>query len=240
MRKVLVALLTISMILAAFSSCTTRGDTTDPQQLTGSAREGKYADLIVQFRSVIEFRLSASFEEEYNGGKGPVSPSSELTYEWNCMLVESISGLKNPTLASFGYMVADLNNDGASEIVFMREDDTVLAIYTQIGEQAHLIGAYWSEKRCVILENGDLFVLSSGGATNFYYKVETYKGGSLLSVREFGLDNGRFYQKDGEDIVDMSEEEWNQLLASYPRWSNGARPYMQAKSLVFTPLVENE
>lgn len=174
-----------------------------------------YSQILADFKITVKGILSESFETDFNNGKF-VFPNENLKYEWGNMLIDAKDGLDNPTEASFGYVLKDINNDNISELFFVREDYTILAIFTLVDSKPKLLGAFWSRYSCVMLDNNDLYILSSNGADNFEYTIYRLSANNELKiVKQFGMNNS-YYERINDEIVSVSKIQFDKILGDYP------------------------
>ena len=174
-----------------------------------------YSQIISDFKTTVKGVLSESFETDFNNDKF-VSPDENFRYEWGNMLIDAKDGLNNPTEASFGYVLKDINNDNISELFFVREDYTILAIFTLVNSKPKLLDAFWSRYSCVMLDNNDLYILSSNGADNFEYTIYRLSANNeLKTVKKFGMNNG-YYEKTNDEFISISKGQFDKILGDYP------------------------
>lgn len=78
----------------------------------------------------------------------------------------------SPRNSALGYALADLNNDGVLELLLGStdglNDSAPNSIFTLKGGQPVLVASYWSRNRGVISDDGTIYTVGSGGASNTY------------------------------------------------------------------------
>lgn len=175
----------------------------------------KYFQILADFKITISGVLSESFEIDFNNGKF-ISPDANFKYEWGNMLIDAKDGLNNPSESSFGYVLKDINNDNINELFLIREDYTILAIFTLDNSKAKLLGAFWSRYSCIMLDNDDLYILSSNGADDFEYTIYRLTSDNELEIiKQFGM-NKRYYERINDEIVFISKIQFDEILSVYP------------------------
>lgn len=178
-----------------------------------------YNEALSVFKQTMIARLSETFEEEYNSGKYELTyPNDNLRYEWGCMIIEAPMCIKNQSLESFGYILRDLNNDGIEELILVREDHTILAIFTSNGGKAVLLDAYWPRHSCVILDAGEIYVRGSSGASFFEYGIHILEKNSkvLTNIKAFGMYDKVYYEVINKKEMVINQEMFDELQLNYP------------------------
>ena len=187
--------------------------------------EPRYAVIIEDFDKLVSYRLSENFEVSWNRGESIVCSeelgkalSADVSHRWWTMLLTMVQGLDSPTHDSFGWILYDMNKDSTPELFFVREDHSILAVFTIVNDEPMLVDAFWNRYKGVITENGELYTMSSGGADENTYEIKSLdKTGNLTDVNSFQMTHGvlinSFYDSNNEPI---SEEKFNMLLEEYP------------------------
>lgn len=195
-----------------------------PQNTDSNVPNG-YDQLLLDFGKTVERVLSESFEEEMNTGKF-VSPDKKFEYEWQAMLIDLTDGLNNPSLSSFGYILKDINKDNTPELFLVRDDYTILAVFTLNNEQPQLLGAFWSKNKAVMLDDNQIYILRSGGANYFEYSIwQMNANNQLLKNKCFGYEGNFIYESIDKDNIAISEARFKELLSTHPfiiteKWKN--------------------
>ena len=202
---------------------------TDPMKETESGaellEEPRYAAVIEDFNKLVSYRLSPDFEESWNRGdsflySGTLSKvlNTEAASHWPIMVLTMVSGLDTPTHDSFGWVLYDMNKDGVQELFFVREDDSLLAVFTIANNSPVLIDAFWDRYKGVITEKGELYTLSTGGADENTYTIKALdKTGNLTVITSFYMNHGAL-KNDYFDHNDqpIDKKQFNELLKKYP------------------------
>ena len=202
---------------------------TDPMKETESGaellEEPQYAAVIEDFNKLVSYRLSPDFEESWNRGdsflySGTLSKAlnTEAASHWPIMVLTMVSGLDTPTHDSFGWVLYDMNKDGVQELFFVREDVSLLAVFTIANNSPVLIDAFWDRYKGVITEKGELYTLATGGADDNTYTISSLgKIGDLSVVNSFCMNHG-VLKNDYFDHnrAPIDEEQFNELLKRYP------------------------
>lgn len=168
----------------------------------------------------------------------------DTAYEYYNLLLYTIHRYKTQDI---GYDEIDLNGDGQDELVFLTEDYSIRAIFTQKEGKPVLLAAY---------HFGEGW-LDDQGLIHFdkeeYYDLE-YSLYELTAEGDFELHysflvhgNGRFQYyfyltKDGK-TKNISSDEWNALYSQYCRYSEPFDPNEQTRNvskLTYTPLDETD
>lgn len=209
-----------------------------------------YYETIKDYKAVIDFRLSNTFEADYNNGKTIVlskqlnddiskasKEESDLGYKWSNMLVEMVNGLQNPKKESFGYVLLDINYDNTPELFWVREDYVILAMFTIHNNEARLLDAFWPQYMGVITDHGEIYTKTSGGAAYCYYELSRLAANSceINSVKQFGIDGvlyvdgnpsgENYYEGINNTRSTVDRARFVELLATYPfqlgsQWDN--------------------
>lgn len=199
---------------------------TQPKDTTPSPASG-YEEILEDYRKVVDYRLSESFETDYNEGKIPALSKSleeslggDLAYRWRCMLVEMVRSKAEQITKkeSFGYVLEDLNGDGNPELFWVRSDGFILAVFTMADGQPRLVDAFWPRYRAVVTPSGELYTRGSGGATLIEYQIRQLTPGSteLTAVKEFGQDEEKYYEVIDRHRDFVTEARFQELLTENP------------------------
>ena len=199
-----------------------------------------YEDILNDYGNLVRFRLSSSFEDDWNAGRyicvsetlaraqaDPVGTHTEqdvpLGAKWSDMLVTMTNGINDPQISSFGYILKDINRDGFPELFWTREDRTVLAVFTIQNGSVVLIDAFSTRHSCVVSESWNLYIMDYGGAGYTHYKIQELDiDGNLSVIIQFGTcgftneGNVICYQTLDQKELDISESIFNKLLLDNP------------------------
>jgi hypothetical protein len=205
-------------------------ETTAPETVpteTVSEWELAYDEILTDLAETLGFRLSPTFEADYNDGKEiPLSDglkeslNSDLAYNWHCMLVEMVWSDAGEVTEkeAYGYVLQDINGDGSPELFWIRSDGFILAVFTIVDGAPRLVDAFWPRHRAVVTPSGELYTRSSGGAMYIEYYIRSLAPGSaeLTNVVEFGLEDGKYYEVVDGQRKTVTEARFQELLTEKP------------------------
>lgn len=178
-----------------------------------------YYSVLVKFHLVIDGIFSESFERDYNNGKfSIILTSKELEYKWNSMILDINDNMDNASSESFGYILKDINDDSVDELFLVRNDQSILAIFTIVDKTPCLLDAFWSKNKCVILDNYNIYTLTSSGAEDFEYatKKMNNKGDGLVVIKSFGCTDGNYFINENNKKKTIAYSEFETLLLLNP------------------------
>ena len=194
--KKLFSYLCLIIILLSLTSCT-RGEQSETSVSlidTNNATNVQpmpleYTEILTDYKEYICSELSDTTNSE-NMGQEFINIGANYRYQWGNMIGEMFSGLTYPNISSFGYVLYDINHDGVSELFLVRDDMTILSIFTLQDSQPYLLGAYWSRYKCVVGENGSLLIRGSSGFSSTVYEIQQLpqEGIELNTIKSFGTD----------------------------------------------------
>ena len=197
-----------------------------------------YKSVLFDYYEFVEALFSDDFENKVNNGFFK-SPNLKLQYEWNCMVIDSRKGLQNISSESFGYSLYDINNDGVTELLLLREDYFILAVFTISFDKPQLLDAYWYNHRAMILESGNIFVFNDSGADSFEYEIQSLEEDNTIMVHKtFGCDSGNYYVICDGKQVSVSQQEFSNELSKYPKiLSDEKKDYMIDCGIMFQSIT---
>ena len=215
-----------------------------PSETTGELLQNPipapYNDILEDYRNLVEFRCSSSFEEKWNAdecvrisdtlthalsdpGKAHTTPDMPLAAKWSNMIVSMTNGVDDPQITSFGYLLKDINRDGSPELFWISDNKTILAIFTIQSNRVFLLDVFFPRHCCVVSEFWNLYTIDYGGAGFTHYEIRTLDSdGRLYPVIRFGscgfTDEGTviYYQTDGQEKLQISESAFEELHKLYP------------------------
>lgn len=199
-------------------------DTTVNRQLVS---EYGYEDVITDYQNIVEYRLSDTFESDYNNGKRIELKNKvpeNLDYNWHCMLVEMTYGDEYTSKESFGYILEDINGDSIPELFWVSNDGYIFAVFTQKDGETVLLDAFWPRYRCVVTNEGYLYTRGSGGAAATEYQIrklgENSEFNTLIQFGTDGWDEANqtviYYESIDTETVNVTERRYNELSLKYP------------------------
>lgn len=210
-----------------FSEETTEDEAVDEPFLT---LPSEYTEVIEDYKNIVEFRLSDNFNSEWNNGNFGIYykyHNVDIHGDFSNMIVEMLPYDQEATVASYGYVLKDINNDTIPELFWVcGELDSIYsirAIFTIAEGKAQLLDAFWSRYKCVITDEGELYTMGSGGAayTEYELRVLDKNSAHLTTTKEFGTDYDHennlalYYVSEGEKEY-ISKDRFDELLTDNP------------------------
>lgn len=190
--------------------------------------EYNYEDILAGYEELVAYRLSDPFEADWNDGK-PLPENDALrkarqgsNTEWSSVVVDMTDGLDVPDKGDFGYITKDLNGDDTPELLWVRSDRTLLAIFTTVDGNPKLLDAFWPRYQGVITDAGELYTRAGGGVSITYDLQQLTPEGDLSTVHTFGIDGGSaelgpaYYEIVDNQTVNVDEAHFEILLAENP------------------------
>ena len=123
------------------------------------------------------------------------------------------------TPADYGYVLMDLNADDSPELIFTNVNkDTVFAIFTLKDGRPELLDCYWSRCTAVILDDGTVYTMGSGGwdTTEFVFYVVDSQIPALKRTSAFGCQDGVYYRETSGQRMSSNQDLYYSMLSSYP------------------------
>ena len=203
---------------------------------TNLSSHDKYAVVLEDYKQLVKDLFSADFEDKVNNGYF-TSPNEDLSYDWFCMVIDAKKGLNDVSPSSFGYALYDINGDNCYELVLLRGDYFVLAIYTIFDEEPTLLGAFSHKNKAYLLGDGEVcnFISESSGC--FEYSFLQIDSKKLRQNKAYGKKDSCYYElTDGEEKA-ITEEEFIAKMSELPSVSDqtAIKEHMAAIGVVFTP-----
>ena len=214
MKNIRLILLTIYVILLGLNV----GCTLENNKVLDTDVPDEYLPTITMLRELVDYRLAEDFEEKYNNGDIIPSPNPGIEYEWQSMIIEANERLDNSEELSFGYAIMDVNADGVKELLFYREDNVLLAIFTIKDEKAYLLSTFWPKHSGVILSSGDILITSSGGAQDFeytIYEIDILEDSGLQEKLTFGCSEGKYFKWTDSCYTEIRFNDVTELIQIY-------------------------
>lgn len=237
MRKLAVFITSI-LILLFCVGC--NKETTPENKTTSTETEDSvtqdvavYNDILDIYQKLVTFYLSDAFEENWNNGNIPqwydtlnsILPEDKEEYRSHLsnMVVTMKGALNTVTQDSFGYILLDINNDAFPELFWVREDHSILAVFTVADGEVSLLDAFWNRYVCVITPDNRLYTRGSSGADITAYAISRLSSkGKLIPEFVWGTEHidvspGWHYYEivDGEKTV-IDEARHYALITEYP------------------------
>ena len=142
-------------------------------------------------------------------------------YAWSNMIKGLPNADESIELEDFGYVLYDINGDTIPELFWVRNDHTVLALFTlspENNEKIILLDAFWWRYECFPLRDKFYTWGSSGAMTNYCYIYELSSEGKLKEIYSFSSelnDVGNkvdFYEESNE----ITQQRFDELSNVYP------------------------
>ena len=197
----------------------------------------QYIQVLNDYKQMINDIFSDDFEQKVNDGYFE-APDDKFSNDWFSMIIDAKHGLNNIGPNSFGYALYDIDGDKSEELILLREDYFVLAIYTTVKTEVKLLGAYYYKNRGIILNNGCIYNFVSESAISFEHNVYRLKSGELLKIKSFGSNDGNYYELSDSEQKQISEAEFEIIKSKYPSLSDQhyIKEYMSNAGIVFVSL----
>ncbi|MBE6984533.1 MAG: hypothetical protein E7434_02750 [Ruminococcaceae bacterium] len=205
----------------------TTAEPTEPstQSLPSDPRLRMYQELINDYGTILRHCFSAP---QWNGTsdlpilsgttQNLVAQLGGLEYEWSNMIYEL--PLSNMGTEAFGYLLYDLNADDIPELFWVRNDHSILAIFTYYNNSVCMLRGCWSRSNCYISQNNTLYQWGSAGAAdNFCTSYVLYNGELLEGFRfysESGYGTINYYEVSTTTMQPISQQRYDELSLSYP------------------------
>ena len=197
----------------------------------------EYELLLKDYVSVVEYRLSDTFESDNNNG---VKPSiSENLYDqvysddnlglnekWFCMVADMTDYITTRSIDEFGYLLKDINKDNIDEMFWVDSSYNILAVFTIKDNNAVLLDAFWPKYKCVLSNDGFLYTWAIGGSKYGIYELkyldfdvkllEIYKSIGVEPISINGSYVDEYYKIENGKRFTISETEYNQFLSDIP------------------------
>ena len=228
MKKLLCKALAFILILPLLLCSCRDGQPTASQPSTASD-VSFYAQVLQDYETIVRFRLSDTFEDDWNNDRFPtVSDALTLAIQenpnaqWSNALIEMPKGLAEPTAASFGYILRDINGDDFPELFWIRADYSILAIFTKQNEKLALLDVFWPKHEGVMTDGNELYIKNSSGVHTDYMLYTLSPQGTLLKTKHFGIDGVSaeaqplYYEMADDEKQSIEVERFEALLTEHP------------------------
>ena len=128
----------------------------------------------------------------------------------------------------FGYDIDDINLDGIDEMILMKNNAEIIAIFSQCDGKPILLDRFWDRRSCCIDFRGLLHIMGSNGAASSLHQVcrIAQGGGSIETVLEYGtageVDGVLKYYKLIDGVRnEIDEAEYDRLEEEYATYGGG-------------------
>lgn len=261
MKKILACLLVLSVVFS-LAACakekekensevktlgeTEQKETVETKENTEKGDVSVYADLIGDYKKLIEFRYSDSFDDTWYEKLDDLDFSTSFSSILSTVVTEdhsdAISGMIDQLentfspkgLEDFGYILYDLNKDGTPELFWVRTDYSIVAVFTVKNGEAVLLDAFGTRYKGYVSEKGELYGWGSGGEQDQRCSVYRLteegqlenKCGFSAGIDFFGDPTKMIYKEvTDSQTKEITAERFESLEKEYPReqsktWTN--------------------
>ncbi len=148
--------------------------------------------------------------------------------EWADRLTDSVCSLfpSEKTQLACQYDVKDLNCDGIFELVLLRSNYEVVAIFTKVDGKPVLLDHYWEGRQCLIDHRGRIYVVEGDRQNNLLWRVYQISedGKSLKWLDAVGYENceviddimvADYFKIENEQKISVSKSEYQAIAGRY-------------------------
>ncbi|MBE6553070.1 MAG: hypothetical protein E7666_01880 [Ruminococcaceae bacterium] len=148
--------------------------------------------------------------------------------EWADRLTDSVCSLfpSEQTKLACQYAVKDLNFDGIFELILLRNDCEVVAIFTKVDGKPVLLDHYWEGRQCLIDHRGRIYVVEGDWKNNLLWRVYQISedGKSLKWLDAVGYENcevindvmaADYFKIENEQKISVSKSEYQAIAGRY-------------------------
>lgn len=207
--------------------------------LAQSTERSGYEAVLEDLEALLDQRMSDTFKTDWADGtvtEGPalaqaLTEDDDLRLKWGYMLWDMTAGAEDVTRSSFGYIIGDMDADAVPELLLLREDRTLLAIFTEVDGTVRLVDAFWPRYEAVLTDAGEKYSITSGGAAFNRYDISAlHSGGTWHCKTGFGMEGGSadtgtlYYELVEGEKTTVSEERFDELMEAHPfQWGDSWR-----------------
>ncbi len=183
-----------------------------------------YDDLIKDFKKIVEYQPTEIFDDNWD--KLNLSSTfmnmnnrAKFSYELGNM-ADEVTYWDDGTVDDYGYILYNLDDDGIPELFWVRDDHTILAVFTCKNNSVYVLDAFWSRYRCYISQDEKLYTQGSGGYADHQLRVYKLNGTELeteyLLESSLNFDSSiDYYEYINGQQKRISETEFYNLLKLY-------------------------
>ena len=250
MKKILAFLLCLFTIISLFS-CDNQGISSDNGETTvnDTSSEGSrdYGDILRLYRlalnSCANIELTVDALSITAEALGITDPQEKETFADIMVCIRyNYDGEKKADSTSpiywlaLGYAIKDINGDGVDELVLLKEDYTVLAIFTYADGKPIMVGGYYYYKftttrpyltNCWIYGDGTIYTSDLSGFDRFRVYRIAEDGKSLETVADYGwslymdytINSSitKYYKCIDGQKIEISEDEYQAIHEQYEK-----------------------
>ncbi len=255
MKKILICLLAVCM-LAGLASCAkekknpvsepapqtveTQGEEAETKESTSEEQtyEKAYAELIADFKTLVEFRFSDAYGDKWYDSLLKLTLSEDFRGIIDAFVTEEQGDVVSNMIAElpisfsetgtedFGTILHDLNQDKIPELFWVHRNHSLVAVFTYQNGSVVLLDAFWPRYQGFVSESGEVYGWGSGGAQDNRCSVfELTKEGKLEMVK--GFSEGTDFFGDPSKVIyseyigaqkqEISAARFEELSLQYPR-----------------------
>lgn len=211
---------------------------------------GSYDSILQTYRKIVDLAPDLAEEKELCSkanlsacsiGESGMDPFIRLAASVINLYPKSVEGWKPNGSSDFGYAIKDINRDGSDELILLRSDGTIVAVFTMHDQKPVLLDAFQNRYRCSLSDSGEIFTSGSNGAArtvNRKYSLDPATG-QLLLICEFGTDGfdpvtgeTSFYMDVNTTKTNLTEAEYTRICKENPALS----PAQLLDFLTYRPL----
>ena len=198
---------------------------------------GSYDSILQTYRKIVDLAPDLAEEKELCSeairsacsiGEPGMDPFIRLAASVINLYPKSVEGWKPNGSSDFGYAIKDINRDGSVELILLRADGTIVAVFTMHDQKPVLLDAFQNRYRCSLSDSGEIFTSGSNGAArtvNRKYSLDPATG-QLLLICEFGTDGfdpvtgeTSFYMDVNTTKTNLTEAEYTRICKENPALS---------------------
>lgn len=216
------------------------------------AWERAYEELRGDLKKLIGFNAKEPLSENWyaelaKGGFSDTAKSIAAEYSeedfiarFSGAMTEFFGSEEKKSPERFGCIEFDLNQDGTPELFWVREDHSILAVFTYWENKAVLLDAFWSRYEGFVSEKGELYGWGSSGDRDHRCSIyELNSQGELESVKSFssGTDffgdptKVNYFETTGSQRQSIPSSRFEELSKEYPKEQSKAWMAMPIQSL---------
>lgn len=211
-----------------------------------------YEDLQGDFKELIELSIEGTIPPNWYTAltgdgfsdtlKKTVAEYSEEDFiaQFSGALSEFFSSEEKKSPERCGCIEFDLNKDGVSELFWVREDHSILAIFTYLENKAVLLDAFWSRYEGFVSDKGELYGWGSSGEQDHRCSIFRLNSqGKLEIVKSFssGTDffgdptKVNYFETIDSQRQSITSSRFEELSKEYPKEQSKTWMAMPVQSL---------
>ncbi len=182
-----------------------------------------YATIAHMFRTIAENVMHFDEEKNRNGEyEAMCNAQKDHEKEWYYSIFTAAFANKPADISAYHCETEDINGDYMPEL-FLKQGDTILAIFTTFEGKPVMLDAFWNRYRGDLLDDGLIYTTGSSGASQTKHCIYRLPqdGQKLELIDEFGT-NGVddknetvYYQLINGEKVPITKDEFDTLMTKY-------------------------